>query len=179
MMGKSEPIFPPLANFDAIRRAEGSMRSITRIDRMLVASILFSLLPNQASGMRPAAVCAAGSLCLQESGVGAPLGKLKVAPEVMAALCITKVSPVYPQTPGETPQASTVVVRVVIWKSGRVSPIRVISGQPSLEAEAMNAVRLWRYKPFNNDQGPIDVTTDVAVSFDPGKPGGIITHPDH
>jgi hypothetical protein len=43
----------------------------------------------------------------------------------------------------------------------------------------MNAVRLWRYKPFNNDQGPIDVTTDVAVSFDLGKPGGIITHPDH
>ena len=154
------------------------MRSIRRIARILLASILFALLPHGASGMRPAAICTAGGSCLQESGVAAPLGKPRVAPEVMASLCVTMVSPIYPQTPGETPKASTVVVRVVIWKSGRVSPIRVISGTPSLQAEAMNAVRLWRYKPYTNDLGPVDVTTDVGVSFDPGKPGGIITHPD-
>ena len=116
---------------------------------------------------------------LQESGTGAPLGKLIVRPEVMAGLCVTMVSPLYPQTTGEVPKVSTVVVRVVIWKSGNVSPMRVISGQTSLEAEAMNAVRLWHYKPFSRDGEPVDVTTDVRVNFDPGKPGGIVTHPNH
>ena len=107
------------------------------------------------------------------------LGKLNVAPEVMEGHCITKVSPIYPQTDGISRRRATVVVRVVIWKSGSVSPVRVVSGDTSLEAEATNAVRLWRYKPFVRDGEPIDVTTDIHVDFDPQKPGGIVTHPHH
>jgi TonB family protein len=148
------------------------------IYRFLLASIVFSLPANQASAMRPAPMRSAGTLYLQESGTGAPLGKLSVAPKVMAGHCITMVSPVYPQTTGETPTASTVVVRVVIWKSGQVSPMRVMSGNPSLQVEAMNAVRLWRYKPFIQVGKPVDVTTDVQVGFDPEKPGGIVSHPN-
>jgi periplasmic protein TonB len=110
---------------------------------------------------------------------GAPLGKLNVPAKEMAGRCITMVSPTYPQTASDHRTASTVIVKVVIWKSGNVSPMRVVSGQPSLQAEAMNAVRLWRYKPFVRDGEPLDVTTDIRVDFDPGKPGGIVTHPIH
>jgi periplasmic protein TonB len=100
-----------------------------------------------------------------------------VPAETMAGHCLTMVSPQYPQT--EAPlKPSTVVVRVVISKSGTASPVRVVSGEPSLETEAMNAVRLWRYKPFMRDDEPIDVTTDVRVDFDPAKPGGLVTHPN-
>lgn len=101
-------------------------------------------------------------------------GKLMVAPEVMAGHCLTIVSP---QSAG-TEVASTVVVRVVVSASGKVIPVRVISGAPALEAEAMNAVRLWRYRPFLRDETPIDVLTDVKVTFEPGKPGGLISHPN-
>jgi protein TonB len=87
------------------------------------------------------------------------------------------VSPNYPQTAGNPPSATPVVVRVVIWKSGSVSPLRVISGPPLLEGEAMNAVRLWRYKPYTRDGEALDVTTDIRVDFDPAKPGGTVTHP--
>ena len=87
------------------------------------------------------------------------------------------VSPQYPQT-GAPLKPSTVIVRVVISKSGTVSPVRVVSGEPSLETEAMNAVRLWRYKPFMRDDEPIDVSTDDPCRLRPGKAGGIVTHPN-
>ena len=112
-----------------------------------------------------------------QSGTGASLGRLNVPAETMAGHCLTMVSPQYPQA-GPPLKPSTVVVRVVISKSGTVAPVRVVSGEPSLETEAMNAERLWRYKPFMRDDEPIDVSTDIRVDFDPAKRGGIVTHPN-
>ena len=142
---------------------------------LLIASTMFSVLASQSRAMPPEAIPA----YLQESGAGAPLGKLVVAPQVMEGHCITKVSPVYPQTDGIPRTKATVVVRVVVWKSGSVSPVRVVSGEGSLEAQATNAVRLWRYKPFLRDGEAMDVTTDISVDFDPQTQGGMITHPKH
>jgi len=131
--------------------------------RLLVTTTVFIALSSPAKAM--------------QSGTGASLGKFNVPAETMAGHCLTMVSPQYPKT--EDPlKASTVVLRVVISKFGTVSPVRVVSGDPSLETEAMNAVRLWRYKPFMRDDEPIDVSTDIGVDFDPAKPGGLVTHPN-
>jgi protein TonB len=111
----------------------------------------------------------------QETGAGAPLGKLNVPAQVMAGHCVTMVSPNYP--PIDDPKATAVVVRVVIWKSGDVSPMHAVSGPPALQAEAMNAVRHWHYKPYVQDGEPLDVTTEIKVAFDPQKPGGMVSHP--
>jgi TonB family protein len=128
--------------------------------------------------MRPATVRSSGALYLQDGVAGTPLGKLNVPPGKMAARCITMISPNYPQTTSDSPATASVVVRVVIWKSGNVSPLRVIAGPAFLETEAMNVVRLWRYRPFLSEEGePLDVTTDVQVNFDSRKPGGTVTHP--
>lgn len=155
------------------------MKTRQYVDGMLFASFVFSLLSNPANAEITAAVSSAGMLHPQETGVAAPLGKLTVPSKIMEANCITKVSPIYPKAADESPTATTVIVRAVIWKSGKVSPMRVISGRPLLEAEAMDAVRLWRYKPFYRDGEPLDVTTDITVDFDPAKPGGTVTHPSH
>jgi protein TonB len=114
----------------------------------------------------------ASTACAVEGGMSVP-------PKLMEGHCITMVSPNYPQAAGDLSKASFVVVRVVVSRSGTVSPVRAISGPPSLEAEAMNAVRLWRYKPYIREGEPLDVTTDVRVDFTPGKPGGIVSHPNH
>ncbi len=116
---------------------------------------------------------------MQASEAGLALGKLEVSPTVMASRCATMVSPHYPQGVSAVPVATSVLVRVVILKSGAVSPVRLVSGQPQLEAEAMNALRLWRYKPYTRDGIPVDVTTEVRVSFDPLTPAGMVTHPTH
>jgi TonB family protein len=142
---------------------------------LLIAGATFCVFASQSNAL-PSAVIHS---YLQDSVAGAPAGKFSVAPEVMEGKCITKVSPIYPQTDDTPRKRATVVVRVVIWKSGSVSPVRVVSGDSSLEAEATNAVRLWRYKPFVRDGEAMDVTTDVSVDFDPQTQGGLITHPKH
>jgi TonB family protein len=150
------------------------MKAIRRIPSSLLASIVLPLLPHSVSVLRPAVI----GLHAQDGGAGgAPVGKLNVPARVMAGLCMTMVSPMYPATAGDSPKAATVKVRVVIWKSGSVSPMRVVSGDPSFEVAAMNAVRLWRYKPYFRDGEAVDVTTEVEVDFVPGRPGGIVTHP--
>jgi TonB family protein len=153
------------------------MKTIRGIGKLLFVSITLPLQCYSASALRPATMRSASTLYLQESGAGAPLGKLNVPADVMAGHCITMVSPIYPATAGDSRVAATLLVRVVIWKSGDVSPMRVVSGPTGLEDEAMNAVRQWHYKPFLRDGEPIDVTTEIQVNFDPGKPGGIVTHP--
>jgi TonB family protein len=148
---------------------------IKRIRGSFLAGTALCVFAGQANAM-PATVIRA---YLQESGAGAPVGKLIVAPEVMEGHCITKVSPIYPQTDGTDRQRVTVVVRAVIWKSGGVSPVSIVSGDSSLGAEATNAVRLWRYKPFVRDGQAMDVTTNIPVVFDPQTQGGMISHPKH
>jgi TonB family protein len=155
-----------------------TMKTLRCMRRPLIVSIVLPLLPQPGNAIRPT-FTAGSALYMQESGAGAPLGKLNVPREKMAGRCLTMVSPNYPQTTEDSPKASTVIVRVVVWKSGNVSPMQVVSGQPSLQAEAMNTVRLWRYKPYTRDGEPLDVTTEIRVNFDPTKPGGMVTHPAH
>ena len=73
--------------------------------------------------------------------------------------------------------AQTVVLQVVVRHTGAVNPIHIVSGNPALEAEAMDAVRLWRYRPYMADGQPIDVMTNVRVDFIPGKQSGLVSHP--
>jgi TonB family protein len=149
------------------------------IGSLLLASAVFPQLSYSANAMRPSAIRSPGKFYLQESGAGAPLGKLNVPPAVMSRHCLTMVSPAYPPTADNAAKAATVIVRAVIWKSGSVTPLRAISGPQGLQDEAMNAVRLWRYKPYALDGDPLDVTTDIQVEFDPAKPAGVVTHPGH
>ena len=96
----------------------------------------------------------------------------------MASSCLTMVSPRFPLE-AQAHGAQTVVLKVVVRHTGAVNPILIVSGDPSLEAEAMDAVRLWRYRPYTVDGQPIDVMTNVRVDFIPGKQGGLVSHPGH
>jgi outer membrane biosynthesis protein TonB len=154
------------------------MKAFWWSQKLLLATIVLAVLNTQTSTIQSEAIMFTYRMNLQESAAASPLGKLNVPPEIMASHCLTMVSPHYPQT-GKFQKPSILIVRAVIWKSGGVTPVRVISGDPSLEIEAMDAVRLWRYKPFSRHDEPIDVSTDVYVKFTPGTPGGIVTHPNH
>jgi outer membrane biosynthesis protein TonB len=149
------------------------------LSRLLASMVLSLLLPHQGIAVDTFVLRSAPTLYMQDSAAGAPLGKLNVSPRVMAGHCITMVSPTYPPTAGDSPTPAVVIVRVVIWKTGNATPLRAISGPQGLHDQAMNAVRLWRYKPYARDGEPLDVTTDVQVEFDPAKPGGLVTHPNH
>jgi periplasmic protein TonB len=91
---------------------------------------------------------------------------------------LTMVSPHFP-VQKQAQGGQVVVLQVVVRHTGAVNPIHIVSGNPSLESEAMDAVRLWRYRPYVEDGQPIDVMTNVKVDFVPGKQAGMVSHPGH
>ncbi len=112
-----------------------------------------------------------------QSSAGAPGEGLFVPGSVMAGYCTTMVSPNYPPSGLRATKPAILVLRATIRKSGTVSPIYLVSGPHELETAAMDAVRLWRYRPYVKDGEPVDVVTEIQVGFDPSRLGGIITHP--
>jgi periplasmic protein TonB len=96
----------------------------------------------------------------------------------MSAQLLTMVSPHFPLQ-AQARGGQVVVLQVVVRHTGAVNPIHIVSGNPSLEADAMDAVRLWRYRPYVENGQPIDVMTNVKVDFVPGKQAGLVSHPGH
>jgi protein TonB len=122
-------------------------------------------------------VPALSSSALQDGAASAPAGRKVVPASTMASSCLTMVSPRFPLQ-AQARGAQTVVLKVVVRHTGAVNPIHIVSGDSSLEPEAMDAVRLWRYRPYTVDGQPIDVMTTVRVDFVPGKQGGLVSHPE-
>lgn len=104
-------------------------------------------------------------------------GNVTVPEREMASYCEKAVSPIYSRGGDPSAQATTVVLEVIVNRQGIVRPIRVVSGDLTLGSAAMDAVRLWRYKPYLQNGAAVDVSTQVKVDFVPGRPGGLITHP--
>jgi TonB family protein len=59
-----------------------------------------------------------------------------------------------------------VVIRAAVGTDGRLRELRVVSSpSPEFDESALEAVRQWRYKPFTCDGEPVEVDTEVEVSF--------------
>lgn len=144
----------------------------------LMKGLVLSLSIAAAGTMTAAPFALAFPALLHSRVVGINLVSLNVPAETMANRCITMVSPLYPYAAAKAAKPESIVLQAVISKSGRVSPVRLVSGSEQLEGEAMNAVRLWRYKPYMRNGEPVDVTTQIVVQFNPASPGGLVTHPN-
>jgi len=78
---------------------------------------------------------------------------------------IQKVAPIYPPLARQARIQGTVVLRIIINKSGEVRDVSVISGHPMLAPAAVDAVRQWRYQPYEVDGQSVEVETDIQVNF--------------
>jgi hypothetical protein len=95
--------------------------------------------------------------------------RMKVSEAEARSHLIHKVNPVLPKVnpaPREDQLKGDVIVRVFISTEGTVRSIRAITG-PSfvLRQAAINAVSLWRYKPFRAAGRPTKVDTTVTIHF--------------
>ncbi len=75
------------------------------------------------------------------------------------------VPPVYPDMARQAGIAGTISMRVLIGKGGEVDRVDVLSGEPSLQQAAINAVRQWRYRPYILDGKAVPVLTTVNLEF--------------
>jgi TonB family protein len=85
--------------------------------------------------------------------------------DVHPAVLIYKVSPDYPDSWQRQGIQGVVHLRATLTKEGTVRDVKVIDGIPLLAKSAETAFKQWRYKPTTVDGVPVDVQTDVAISF--------------
>jgi protein TonB len=95
--------------------------------------------------------------------------KVRVSSGVAQGLLVHQVKPVYPQLAMQARIQGTVVLQAVIAKNGTVQDLRVVSGHPMLVPAAMDAVKLWRYKPYLLNDQPVEVDTQINVNFTLGR----------
>ena len=84
---------------------------------------------------------------------------------MMEGNLIYRVQPEYPQLARQARIQGTVVLRAIISREGRIENLQALSGHPLLVPAAMEAVRLWRYRPYSLNDQPVEVETQITVNF--------------
>jgi periplasmic protein TonB len=78
---------------------------------------------------------------------------------------VRRVQPLYPSLARSARVQGAVVLSAIISKAGTIENLRVLSGHPMLVAAAIEAVSQWRYRPYILNSEPIEVETQIVVSF--------------
>ena len=97
-----------------------------------------------------------------------PPAKINVSSGVMAGRLMQKVLPQYPAMAKATHTQGTVVLLAIIARNGAIENLRVLSGPAMLQRAAIDAVRLWRYQPYQLNGQPVEVETTINVVFNFG-----------
>ena len=91
--------------------------------------------------------------------------RVRVSSGVAQGLLVSKVNPIYPQEARQEHIQGVVILHVVVDKEGNIASLQPISGDSTLSAAAMEAVKQWKYRPYLLNGNPIEVDTQVQVNF--------------
>ena len=91
-----------------------------------------------------------------------PNERIVTSKEVKGKL-IHKVAPKYPRKARRHGIQGTVVMCANIGKDGRINDLRAVSGPEELVPAALEAVKKWRYQPFELKGEVVEVETDIRV----------------
>ena len=84
---------------------------------------------------------------------------------VQEAKLIRRVTPVYPPQAIRMRVSGSVHLAAIIGADGRIRELQVLGGHPFLVQAAVNAVREWVYMPTMLNGAPVEVMTDITVTF--------------
>jgi TonB-like protein len=93
-------------------------------------------------------------------------GSIAISADEAASHLLEKVEPVYPAFDKAAGIQGTVRVHVVIGTDGRVKVLYGHSPYSSLYQAAQSAVTQYVWRPFEKDGRPVDIETDVSVTFE-------------
>jgi len=93
------------------------------------------------------------------------LQTLNVSQGVSQGLLIKKVQPTYPSNALHMHVEGAVQLLATIGKSGNISAVRTLSGEPLLAKAALDAVKQWKYKPYYLNGEPVEIQTQITVNF--------------
>lgn len=95
----------------------------------------------------------------------APQETLRISQGVSQGLILKRVQPVYPEQARQMRVEGKVELQANISKSGSITGVKQLSGDPLLGRAATDAVRQWKYKPYFLNGEPIEIQTQITVIF--------------
>jgi periplasmic protein TonB len=93
------------------------------------------------------------------------LQTLSVSQGVSQGLLLKKVQPKYPPNSLRLRVEGGVQLMATISKTGDISAVKILSGDPQLSHAAVDAVKQWKYKPYLLNGLPVEIQTQVTVNF--------------
>lgn len=94
-----------------------------------------------------------------------PVKRVRVSPGVGMAFVLEKAEPEYPAEARDAGVEGDVVLHVIVGRDGAVAEVEVLSGHPLLTDAALEAVRRWKFRPYELDGAPAEMDTRIAVRF--------------
>ena len=91
--------------------------------------------------------------------------QLRIRSALQAAKLLHKVIPVYSPLAVQARVQGVVKLEAIIAADGRIKNLQLVSGHPLLVANAMDAVKQWRYRPTLLNGEPVEVITRIDVHF--------------
>src|SRR5690348_796467 len=113
----------------------------------------------------------------QQSATPSPV--LRIGGNVMQAMLVHMVTPVYPPIAKQAKVSGTVVLHAVVGADGNVKQLQVISGPAQLTQAAIDAVQQWQYKPYKLNGQAVAVDTTITVVFNLGESQNLSTSEQH
>jgi TonB family protein len=76
-----------------------------------------------------------------------------------------RVEPVYPAEARLLRLEGTVILTAMVMEDGTVDDVKVVEGPPELAPSAVDAVKRWRYEPFELDGKPVENEIGIKIDF--------------
>jgi protein TonB len=142
-----------------LERIRPGMQPEELLEAKRVYTLRFSM-PNLSS--------ATGSWVLSFSELVAvtPQAEGPVAAELSGPTALRKVDPKYPPELRDKRVQGEVILYAVIRADGSVDSIQLVRGiEPTLDANAMQALAQWKFRPAERQGVPVDIETVVRIPF--------------
>jgi TonB family protein len=91
--------------------------------------------------------------------------RIRVGGAVQAAKLVHRVQPDYPQIARNERLQGTVRLHALIAKDGSLARLYVVKGYCSLADSSLKAVSQWRYVPTVFNGEPVEIDTEIEVTF--------------
>ena len=86
------------------------------------------------------------------------------APEATAAIT-SKVPPDYPPVARQLKIEGKVELEAVVAENGAVEKVSIVSGNPVLTKPAVEAVKRWKFVPFEDGGKPCKALAPLSINF--------------
>jgi periplasmic protein TonB len=93
------------------------------------------------------------------------LQTMSISQGVSQGLLVHKVQPPYPQNAMTMHIEGPVQLLATISKTGDITAVKILSGEPQLAHAAADAVKQWKYKPYLLNGSPVEIQTQVTINF--------------